>query len=156
MTQLTIDAVLAARFMNFEPYARFGIILGTGNVYTTDDISVQAYNIQSYQKWKNSESLSSGFNAVLGIAHPITHNLDMYVESAFNTIYFIPQKATLIQYTENGQDMLSQVSEQGKNMVYKKSISDADNNDMTKPEVMASVKYSFCSIVPSVGIRLHL
>jgi len=153
MVQFVPSLVIASNLCGLQPYARLGLIFGSGTVTQVEDQYFQQYGITSHSVWKYMGGISLGYSSVLGIAKPINNKFDIFIEAAFNNIYDIPTTGNLTSATVNGVDNLNSVDVQDKSIVYKNSYSNADNYDTSKPKVVDPVKYSFCSAIVSIGAR---
>jgi hypothetical protein len=158
MFQVVPSVVFATRILQFQPYARMGLIAGMGTVYTVMDDHTPNGNpkfTNEHTAWKDGGGVSFGFNTTAGIAYPAGRNLDIFAEASVNAIYDIPEKATMTEFSWNGVDYLGTLTTQGKNKIYKSSWSSTDNNDKRKPMVASQVKYPFNSVVGTIGLRVR-
>jgi len=87
MFQVIPSLVIATHIHKLLPYARLGLILGSGNVYFNTENPRNG--IQSTERFYGG--LSSGYGLTVGTAYWLSYRYDLFMEACFNNIYDIPQ-----------------------------------------------------------------
>jgi Outer membrane protein beta-barrel domain len=153
MLQVKPSLVLATTMKNITPYAKLGLVLGSGKVTgVVEDIS-GSYVVQETSELK--KGLAIGFNAALGINFPMSKNLTFSAEINTVNMQYSPKKGSITKYTENGVDELPSLSVNDREIEFvKKAVfnytSPASPN---APRQQAAVALPFGSIGVNVGVK---
>jgi len=161
MYELNPSIIFTTHIKKFKPYARFGLLIGLGTVYSSINANISdsagGGSSGNYRStWKYSGGVSFGYNSALGIAYPVNRKLEFYTEASFNTIYFTPIQGIRTEDSYNGIDKLNNDPVSDKSMIFRQNYSKSDNSDSSKPTITSPVNFSFSATVISIGIRKWL
>ncbi len=159
MIQVNPSFVIATHIHKLLPYARLGMLIGSGNVYYAYEdnhalLNGGYFDRQSILKFYGGTSL--GYSAVLGSAYWINYTYDLFAEACFNSIYDIPEKAQMIKDNYNGTSNLGNETTNEKNTIFKSSYNTNSASDQNSPTVSSPIKFSFDAVVFRIGVRMWL
>jgi len=151
MLQLNPAVVFATHIQQFKPYARLGMLIGSGEINSVYDFTLpNQFGGHYNDAYKFYGGVSLGYNAVLGIAYPIHKNIDVYADATFNNIYFSPTNGEIVSthtYPSAG------TSRETINFEYSYNNS-AQQYNYGNGQTASPIVFSFNTIVASVGIRV--
>jgi hypothetical protein len=156
MAQVIPSLIIATNAGKLNPYAKMGLIIGSGQVTNTYENNSPLDNYNSNETWKAKGGISLGYNGTLGLEYPLNKKFSVYSEASFNTIYYFPDRLTQTEKLVNGVNELDNMTYHNKNTIFKSSYSSADNNDPSKPTVSTPVKFSFCAAVINIGVKMQI
>jgi hypothetical protein len=110
--------VISPGLARVNPYARLGLVIGTGSVIedyegTVSEVFVnyttgyeQYYTDIYNDKLKFKGGISIGLNAAIGAVFTLKDNMSLFSEINIINMLYVPAKVELIKATENGVDLL--------------------------------------------------
>ncbi len=155
MVQINPTIVLATSMKNITPYAKFGMVIGSGKI-TTNENSVASGGISStvVTKRELKGNMALGFTAAMGLNFSVNDKLSITSEVNMINMHYSPKKSTLVTYTENGVDKLSSLSVRDKEIEYSKKVTTTGTPaPNTLPRQENSVTLPFGSIGINVGVK---
>ncbi len=153
MIQLKPTIVLATSMKNITPYAKFGMVIGSGKVLINrEEKSGSDLDVENFEF---SKGMSIGFNAAIGVSFPINNNLSFSADINTINMQYSPKKGTMIKYTENGIDKLASRSVRDKEIefVKTKTYNSLTPSSSTLPTQTESVSLPFGSIGINIGVK---
>ena len=151
--------VIATHIHKLMPYARLGMILGSGNVYFNTENpraylkgSSSTYDRQSTERFYGG--LSSGYSVTVGAAYSLSYRYDLFAEACFNNVYFIPEKGQIIKDNYNNVSNLSDENIGDKYFIFEPYVYPYSFQSINSPNYQSQVEFSFNSCVINVGIRM--
>lgn len=155
MFQINPTLVLAGGFEKWNPYGKFGVVLGFGSIY--NDLT---YSDSDGDNWtgqiKMNEGMAFGFSGAFGVQYALNENLSLFGELNLISMSYSPNKGEVTEYTFNGVDMLDTFSDEEKQIEYVDKIS--ENSNSTTPSTINQelrTSYQFSSIGLKVGLAFH-
>ena len=158
MFQVNPSFVISTHINKLLPYARLGMILGSGNVYFNSEDS-RAYLNGNYYDRQTTErfygGLQTGYSATVGVAFWLSYRYDLFVEACFNNVYDIPEKGQVIKDNYNNVSNLSNENYSNKNFVFVPGYPNFNSNqNPDSPTAQSQVDFSFNTCVINFGIRM--
>jgi opacity protein-like surface antigen len=153
MIQIKPSIVLATTIKNTTPYAKFGMVIGSGKI-TSNANTPLSPNISYAETRELKGGMAVGFTAAMGLNFSVSKNLFISGELNMINMQYSPKKSILTKYTENGVDRLSSLPVSAKEVEFVKKYS---YNYLT-PTVTTSPSQSPSYTTPfgSIGINLGL
>ncbi len=155
MIQLKPSLVIATTMKNVTPYAKLGLLLGTGKV--TSDFEDKSGTFTTTQTTELKKGLAIGFNAAIGVNFPMSKNLTFSAEINSVNLQYSPKKGTVTEYTVNGADKLStlSVSQKETEFVKKETRNFTSPTVTTSPRQQAAIALPFGSIGINLGVKYN-
>jgi hypothetical protein len=156
MFKVNPSFVLTAGFEKLNPYAKFGVILGTGSIkYEYEEISSSATT--KYTEKRNG-GLALGLNASIGANYSLTDNISLFGELALTNLSYAPTKGEKTDISSTDADRITDLTLH-KNVDYVDKTTTVentskDNTSTTQQELKQ--KYSFGSFGLNIGVRIKL
>jgi len=150
MLQIKPTLVLAAGFEKINPYAKIGVVIGSGKI-TTEGTGKIGGNITNYT-YEYSKGTPIGFQGSVGALYKLNSKIGLFGELTFINLSYAPKKGSLTKYTKNGVDQLPGLDVDDKEIVFEDSISTGPN-DPNAPQKLLKEPFSFDSIGLNVGMR---
>lgn len=165
MFRINPSFVLTAGFEKLNPYAKFGVIIGTGSIkYEYEETSTSALtgsngtsNVTK-STMKLNGGLALGVNASVGVNYTLTDRISIFGEVAMTNLSYAPTKEEITENTYNGLDELSSLTTREKKIDYVDKISTSSSDvtsDATATQALKQ-KYSFGSFGLNVGVKIKL
>ncbi len=158
MLRFNPSIVFDAGMEGFSPYAKFGVILGTGSIIMEYESESEGdyYSSDFYGKIKNNGGLAFGLNATLGASVGINNNLAFFGELNMINMSYAPTKGEIIEYMVDGEDRLDEMTDNEKKVEYvnKVTYDYSDPHDPSEIQKELKQKYPFGSVGINVGLRM--
>ncbi len=156
MVQIKPSIVLATTIKNTTPYAKFGMVIGSGKI-TANQTTVSTPTFTRAATTELKGGMAIGFTAALGLNFSVSKNLSVSGEINMVNMQYSPKKGTLTKYSENGVDKLSTktVSEKEFEFVKKYSYNPSSPSPSTSPSKQAASTTPFGSIGITVGMKYN-
>jgi hypothetical protein len=153
MIQVKPSLVIATTMKNVTPYAKLGLVLGSGKV--TNEFEGKSGSFTTTQTAELKKGLAIGFNAAIGINFPMSKNLTFSAEINTVNMQYSPKKGTTTKYAVNGADKLSTLSISEKEVEFvKKEVRNFTTPTVTtSPTQQAAIALPFGSIGINVGVK---
>lgn len=136
-----------------KPYAKFGIILGTGSILSYQTYREKNINDKSSSTLKDYGGIAFGIQGGAGATYKLSDKVSLFGEiNTINMSYFA-KKGKLIESTANGKDILPDLSISEKEVEYVETMSNTFVPDMNKPKQQISFPKPFGSLGLNVGVR---
>ncbi len=166
MLQINPSFVMALGLDKINPYAKFGIIIGSGSIngernskYTStssSSLSTASYN-DDVIKFVYNGGLSFGVNASIGAIYTVNEKMSVFGEFLIVNMAYAPTTGEQTVYTHNGVDKLSTLTIKDKKVNYVNTYTTTSvSSPDTQPTTQLSQKFPFSSIGINVGIRINL
>jgi outer membrane protein W len=154
MLQINPSIVLATTINKISPYAKFGVVIGSGKI-TMNSNSV--YPSSSYaDRVELKGGTAIGFSAAMGLNIPISKNLSFSGELNMINMQYAPTKGNTTVYTINGVDKLSTLSVRDRETEFLKVITlPSTPRPNTLPRQNNLIAMPFGSIGINVGVKYH-
>lgn len=156
MLRLNPAIVIAAGGENINPYAKFGLIMGFGDIlYTMEDNDQGDIYIG---KWKYNGGLAFGFSAGLGANFSLNDVISLFAEVNMINMSYAPTKGEVTEATYNGVDELPNMTTSEKEIEFVDKYTYDYNNPPSdsQPRQELKIKHPFSSIGVNVGIFIGL
>jgi hypothetical protein len=153
MFQVVPAFVLNAAMDKWDPYARFGLIIGAvPRIYEKEE-EKDASNTTNYEGvYKGGIPL--GFNAALGVNYSLSDRFQLYGEVNCNGINYTPKKYLLTLYNENGVDQLGSLSTSEKEIEFVKKYDALETIPPDSPSKQLRESFPFSNFEVAVGVRI--
>lgn len=157
MFRFSPSIILQAGFENINPYAKFGLVFGVGKViYTYDD-----YFIPQTNETKYYGGMAFGINAAIGAIFKLNDRFSLFGEINTINMSYSPTKSEITEASENGQDILPNLSVYNKeveyfdNYVKKKYDPEHPEPDYNQPRQEMKFKLPFGSLGLNIGLKIN-
>jgi hypothetical protein len=158
MLYFTPAVILTPGLEKVNPYMRVGMNMGVlSNIisnYTFTD-SYEGFTTDYEVTEKYTGGLAMGFNAACGVDWNITSLITLFAEVNFNGISWAPKKSEITQYEENGEDMLSSLTEKQKVTEYSRDVNLDETIPDTDPNQGLLYNFPFSNAGMIVGIKFR-
>jgi opacity protein-like surface antigen len=156
MVQIKPSIVLATSMKNITPYAKLGMVIGSGKI-TSNQNETYVPSFTTAQTTELKGGMALGFTAAMGINFAVSNNLSISGEVNMVNMQYSPKKGTVTKYTENGVDELPSwtVSEKEFEFVKKYSYNPSSPTPTTSPSQTAAIATPFGSIGVNIGMKYN-
>jgi hypothetical protein len=156
MLRIVPTLVVTTGMEKLNPYAKFGVILGTGSVkyeYKDDedgDIEIR--------EMKMKGGLAMGLNTAIGVTFDFSEKMSFFGEINMVNMTYAPKKGEVTKATYNGIDELADMTTSEKEIEFVKSytVSSAEPPSDSEASKELSRKLPFGSIGLNIGILIGL
>jgi hypothetical protein len=154
MLRINPSIVIASGLNVINPYAKIGLIIGSGSVFK-EEILNQGSNI-TINKIKMNGSLAIGGNAGLGVLCKLSKKMSCFGEINMVNLSYAPTKGKIEVATYNGIDVLSTKTTSEKEIEYVDSYTYFDSNPpaLSEPSKGLKSKMPFGSVGITLGMRI--
>ncbi len=156
MVRFNPSLVIAAGFDNINPYAKFGMVIGTGSI-------IYEYNDNDdgdvwLQTTKYNGGLALGLSAGVGVLFNINDMLSFFGELNMINLSYAPTKGEVTEATFNGADKLSSMTTKDRQIVFVDAYTTEQGNPSpdSEPNKQLLEKFPFGSIGINIGLRINL
>ncbi len=148
--------VLTAGLQKINPYAKVGLIIGTGKVN---------FNLQSNEageretkSYKMNGGAAFGLSTRMGIVYKFDERMSYFAEVQIVNMNYKPTDSELIEYTVNGVDELGNLTTREKLIRFVDELSyDSDEEPLNnKPSKALQIHMPFSSVGINVGVRIAI
>ncbi len=143
--------VIASGMEGFNPYAKFGMILGFASFYNEKTSSADTFAVST--KTKYDGGMAIGFNASLGCSFSVSDNISIFAELILVNMSYAPDKSEITEYTSQGIDKLSSLKVKQKQINYYDTLLSTPIPD-TEPNQALKQSYAFGSIGINIGMKI--
>ncbi len=154
MLRINPSLVISSGLEGVSPYAKFGLIIGSGSVKNeyndNDDGDIE------YLKIKLHEGLSFGVSSSIGSLFKLSDNMSFFGELSMISLSYSPKKGEVIEATYNGTDELQNLTTSEKEVEFVDSYTYNFNSPSpdSKPSKELKIKMPFSSIGLNIGVRI--
>jgi len=156
MLKFNPSLVIATGFKNINPYAKIGVVVGSGSI-------IYEYNDNDngdiwLEKTKYNGGIALGLSAGLGILFNINDNLSFFGELNMLNLSYAPTKGELTEASFNGADQLPAMTTKERQTDYVDSYTTEQGNPSpdAQPNKLLKEKYPFGSLGLNIGLRINL
>ncbi|RLD60921.1 MAG: hypothetical protein DRJ05_03670 [Bacteroidetes bacterium] len=156
MLRFIPSVVIAAGTDGIDPYAKFGVIVGSGSIkYDYEDVDDGDIGIM---KKKMNGGMALGLNAAIGANFEISDFMSFFAEINMVNMSYAPTKGEVTEATYNGVDMLPNLTTSDKEVEFVDSYTRNYENPPSdsQPSQELKTKYPFGSVGVNVGLRIDL
>lgn len=162
MFQIVPAIVVSPGFDKFNPYVKFGVIVGFGS-YAIDWKQVHSATNEPTetreQTFEFSKGVSVGLSSSLGVQYKFSVATCLFLEANFSNVSYSPKKGELTKSTENGINELPMLTTRDKNIEFVKEFTETRvnyNPDENKPRQELKYSVPFSTIGVNLGVRINL
>lgn len=156
MLRFSPSMIISAGLEGVNPYARFGLIIGSGKVIYEYDESDDGDKMIA--KMEMNGGLAIGLNAGVGALFSISDKMSFFGEITMVNMSYAPKKGEITEATYNGTDILSDMTTNEKETDFVDSYTYSYTNPPSDSEPSKELKQNlpFGSIGVNVGLRINL
>ena len=156
MFRINPSIVIAAGMNGLNPYARFGVIIGTGSIIETIKYTENPNSSSTTMKLNGGNTV--GLSAAIGAQIKLTGRISVFGELAMVNMSYAPTRGEITAYTFNGIDKLTSLKPREILTDYVESYT--VNSNQTTPDNEPSKgllqKFPFGSIGMNIGLKYSL
>ena len=157
MLRINPSLVITSSFEKINPYAKFGLILGSGYVIlsSNQEISGQQSNSESI---KLSGGIAIGLTSGIGALYKINDKLSFFGELNMINLSYGPTKGIKTDFRIDGVDMLPSLTTRQKETEYLDSFTETSSNSNpqdSEPSKKLKQKLPFGSFGLNLGLRVN-
>ncbi len=156
MLRFIPSVVIAAGTDGIDPYAKFGVVIGTGSIKSEyEDVDDGDIGVM---KMKYSGGMALGLNAAIGANFEISDFMSFFAEVNMVNMSYAPTKGEVTEATYNGVDMLPNLTTSDKEVEFVDSYTHSQSSPPSdsQPSEQLKIKYPFGSVGINVGLRIDL
>jgi len=156
MLRVIPSIVIASGMEGINPYARFGLIIGSGSIIEHDNLTLNPDNWLQSQKLNGG--LAYGLGASVGVLFKLTNKISLFGELSMINMSYAPTKGEITAYSFNGIDRLSSLVNRDRLTDFVESFSENSNQTTaeTVPGKSLKQKYPFDSVGLNIGLKYNL
>ena len=143
--------VIASGMEGFNPYAKFGMILGFASFYNEKTSTADTFAVST--KTKYDGGMAIGFNASLGCAFTVSDNISIFAELNLLNMSYAPDKSEITEYSSQGIDKLSSLTVKQIQTNYYDTLLSTTIPD-SEPNQALKQSYTFGSIGIHIGMKI--
>jgi hypothetical protein len=160
MLRINPSLVITSGFEKINPYAKFGLILGSGYVISSSNQEISGFSGQqsSYQSFKLSGGIAIGLTSGIGALYKINDKLSFFGELNMINLSYAPTKGIKTDFRIDGVDMLPSLTTRQKETEYLDSFtltSSNSNPPTSEPSKELKQKLPFGSFGLNIGLRVN-
>ncbi len=156
MIRFNPSLVIAAGFKNINPYAKFGMMIGSGAImyetldYDDGDIWVT--------KSEYNGGIALGLTAGAGVLFNISENLSFFAEINMVNLSYAPTKGEITEASKNGADLIPNLTTKERQIEFVESYTTEQGNPSpdSQPDKLLIEKYPFGSFGLNIGLKINL
>lgn len=156
MFRINPSIVFATGFAKFNPYTKFGVVVGFGSVFyeTNDRDNGDVENILSV----SDGGTALGVSSALGAIFDMNEKVSLFGEITMMNLTYAPTRNSITKYNRNGVDLLPTMNSRERDTEFVDSYSYDPNNPRPNsiPSLALKEKLPFGSLGLNVGIRINL
>jgi Outer membrane protein beta-barrel domain len=154
MIQIKPTLVFRAGYDKLNPYAKVGMVIGSGKITNTQDD--KSGTDTSFLTMELDGGMPVGFHASLGTLYKLTDKLSLFGELNLVSLEYAPKKGVITELTENGIDVLPTLTVSEKEVDFIETFTDTGApTNPNEPSKQAIVPFSFSSFGLNVGLQYH-
>jgi hypothetical protein len=132
MLRINPSFVIASGIEKFNPYAKFGMIIGVGSFTTKEDHNDNG-DI-TVEKWKYTGGIGIGLSSGIGIIFNISDKTSLFGELNMINLSYAPSKGKMTEYTQNGVDKLPALTTKQKEIEFDNSYTTDSSSPIPNSE----------------------
>lgn len=155
MLRIIPSVVIASGFEKVNPYARFGVLIGSGSVLSTarqfDSGELEV------RKWRYDGGVALGFSSGVGVLIGVSNSISLFGEINLVSLSYAPTQGELIEATLNGVDQLPDLTTIHKQIEFVDTYTYDYNNApaVTEPNRVLKHNLPFGSIGLNLGLNIR-
>ncbi len=150
MLRVNPSLVIASGFENINPYAKFGLIIGSGSImYEYIDNDEGDIDVL---KMKLNGGIALGLSSGIGAMFHLSDNMSFFGELNMVNLSYAPTKGKVTEATSNGADELPDMTTREKEIEFVDSYT--DNSHDSQPRKELKQKLPFGSFGVNIGLRI--
>ena len=156
MLQVIPALVLSPGLEKFNPYMRFGVIVGAVPVFFLYTKNTPQQSLSQETTWTDRYhgGVAIGYTAAAGCDFNLSKLLTLYGEVNFNGIDYSPKYSTVTAHTVGGADKLWELTVQETETEYVNEYNFAQLSS-DKPLKALKVSYPFSNVEINLGVKLR-
>lgn len=156
MTRFNPTFIIASGMDKINPYAKFGFIIGSGDVIGSGKMTSGTDVINFEMKMNGGQAY--GVNASLGALYNLNKKIALFAEITTINLSYAPSKGVLTVFTYNGTNQLQNMTTKNKeiNFVDSYTAKKVDTTPDSQPSTELKQKYPFGSIGLNIGLKYAL
>lgn len=155
MFRLNPTLVVTSGFEKVNPYAKIGLIIGSGSVIE-ETVDYDGGDVTTFLLKMNG-GIALGGNAGLGLLFKLRKNVFLFSEVNMINLSFAPKKGKITKATYNGMDVLGDLTTSEKEIEYVESFTESNSPQPdSQPSKGLKTKLPFGSAGIQLGIRFNL
>jgi len=127
------------------PYIKLGLLIALPHIAKLEENS----DIRLDKKTNYYGGVSLGFTGGLGIEYKVNNNVNVYGEVKLNSLSYTPTQSEIVNWDENGRDLLPDMKTTDKKKELVEFITDKTRTDNEE----LSVSYPFSSLGLNIGVK---
>ena len=157
MLRINPSLVINSGFEKINPYAKFGVIIGSG--YIMDEYTIDRPDGFWINNYKLSGGTALGLSSVIGAMYNFSDKISIYGELKMINLSYSPTNGNRIKSSYNEIDLLPSLKTSEKEIEFVDNItktytnSNPSNNSNDLPKQELKYKYAFGSVGLNLGIR---
>lgn len=137
----------------FTPYAHLGFAMGLGRI-SLNSTSVSTSGDISEREFTYNDGISFGSAVELGLKYGLTEKLSISAGITAIGMNYSPKRGEITKYTENGVDMLSQLSTSEREYEFVDEYSgNSEDYNSDEPSEILVIHFPFSSFGLNIGFR---
>jgi hypothetical protein len=157
MLRINPSIILSPGLEKINPYAKFGGIIGKGNLSINTDETDSDEN-KTITKEKRYGGFAIGLTAAIGANYSLNEKISLFAEINMISLNYAPTKGKILISTKNGEDLKENMTTREIETEYVDSVSDIESGLYTSTEPKQELKQflPFGSCGLNVGIKISL
>lgn len=150
--QIYIIYLSIGHLIGINPYAKFGLVIGTGAV--TMDYEDNDDGDVEVRKMKLNGGVAFGINAAIGAIFELSESISLFGELNAINMSYAPKKGEITEATYNGTDFLPHMTTYDKEVEFVDEVTYNYNSPPpdSQPSQQLKQKYPFGSFGINVGV----
>jgi hypothetical protein len=155
MLRFIPSLIIASGFEGINPYAKFGLLIGTGSLFIDSDENEDGEI--TIEKWKYNGGFAVGLNSAIGAMLTINENISIFGEIDMVNLSYAPTKGEMTEASQNGVDQLPTMTTREKETEYVDSYTFDSANPVSDSEPAKEVKFKmpYGSVGVNVGLKIN-
>jgi len=156
MFRINPSVVIVSGTNGINPYAKFGLIIGSGFIKENDKFTTNANSSTSTQKLNGGNAV--GLKAGLGVKYKLMGRVLLFGELNMINMSYAPTKGEITAYSLNGTDLLGSLKTSVRRTNYLKSytVNPSQPTSENEPGKSLLQKYPFGSFGINIGLIYNL
>ena len=160
MLRINPSLVITSGFEKINPYAKFGLILGSGYVILSSNQEISGFSGQqsNSESIKLSGAIAIGLTSGIGALYKINDKLSFFGELNMINLSYGPTKGIKTDFRIDGVDMLPSLPTRQKETEYLDSFTETSSNSNpqdSEPSKKLKQKLPFGSFGLNLGLRVN-
>ena len=160
MLRINPSLVITSGFEKINPYAKFGLILGSGYVILSSNQEISGFSGQqsNSESIKLSGGIAIGLTSGIGALYKINDKLSFFGELNMINLSYGPTKGIKTDFRIDGVDMLPSLTTRQKETEYLDSFTETSSNSNpqdSEPSKKLKQKLPFGSFGLNLGLRVN-